>query len=395
MTKKFYNMTLQERLDALKPQYNQDLNQPLSFENVDTMIENAIGIYEIPLGVAQHFVINGKKRTIPMATEEPSVIAAASKAAKMLGNIASATLSHEMIGECIFDRNDALETYVRSSFSTLLEVAQQAHPSIVKRGGGLRRIDVKHTEHFTILHALIDTKEAMGANMVNTIMEALSNHLESAMQLQSHLNILSNLSLRSLVQASVHIPMDPEIGQAIHTASLIAQEDVYRAVTHNKGIMNGISAVVLATGNDTRAVEAGAHAYASLKGQYQPLSTWTYQDHALSGTIVLPIAVGTVGGTIKNHPKAQLALELLEQPTKIELMEIIAAVGLAQNFAALYALTTTGIQKGHMKLQLQAMCAQLNIPKAHHALIIETMIQNKTYAQSDALKLYQALKESL
>ncbi|CAM3704350.1 hydroxymethylglutaryl-CoA reductase, degradative [Erysipelothrix urinaevulpis] len=367
---KFYKRSIQERRQIIIDTFNHaDLFSSLHQDTYDNMIENAITTYEIPFGVAPGLIINNKSYVIPMATEEPSVIAAQANAAKIIamnGGLTAKVINKDMIGQLAFyNPKESFESILENELEVLFKIANDAKPSIVNRGGGLKKItwDTKHSDNngsFFIIYASIDTQEAMGANIVNTIMEALKNHLEPLFEQEATMAILSNLADESLVE--VECILDPStlknsetIADKIQEASAFAQVDPYRASTHNKGIMNGIDALTLVSGNDTRAIEAGVHAYAARSGYYKGLSQWQSINGKLHGTMTLPVSVGTVGGTIKLNPKAQLAHEILGRPTKEELMIIIAAVGLAQNFAALYALTTDGIQKGHMALQARAL----------------------------------------
>lgn len=387
--KKFYQKPIKERIKALKDaqiisQEQRDLllNESLDIasETGDNMIENYIGNYSLPLGTALNFVINGKERVIPIAIEEPSVIAAASFAGKIIarsGGFQTETKQRLMIGQVILKEVENIEKAKQVLIKHRQEIinrANQAHPSIVERGGGACEIEVRHipenledqTPEFLILHVHIDTKEAMGANMVNTMMESIAPYIESLTHGRALMKILSNYATQALTTARCEI--DPstlsvpglkgqEVAERIAEASMVAWVDPYRAVTNNKGVMNGIDGLIIASGNDWRATAAGIHTYASESGQYRSLTKWRLnsQTNQLEGQITLPLAVGTVGGSISFHPGAKLTHSILENPSAKELAQIIAAVGLGQNFAALRALVTEGIQKGHMALQAKSL----------------------------------------
>ena len=340
------------------------------------MVENQIEIYGLPYGIVPELIVNGKSYIVPMVTEEPSVIAAASYASKLI-NLAGGTTTiqkkREMIGAIAIVRSpltlDEVKAKLDKQKESLFMVANNTHPSIVKRGGGIRSVWVEEkssdNERFYIFYVSVDTQEAMGANMLNTILEALVSPIEEITEGESIMAILSNLATNSVVTAKCVLSPSildsktckgEEVLDRIILASEFSKADPYRATTHNKGIMNGIDSVVIATGNDWRAIESGAHAYASLSGQYQPLTQWTKDEEGnLVGTITLPLPVGTVGGSISIHPGAQFAHELLGHPSAVELAGIIASIGLAQNLAAVRALVTDGIQKGHMRLQAKSL----------------------------------------
>lgn len=381
---KFYQKSHEERKETLlnhpslsneaKERLKNGLSLPESVAG--QMVENQIEIYGLPYGIVPEFIVNGKNYIVPMVTEEPSVIAAASYASKLI-NLAGGTTTiqekREMIGEIAIVKSpltlEAVKAKLDEQKESLFTIANNAHPSIVKRGGGIRDIWVEEKstdkEQFYIFYVSVDTKEAMGANMLNTILESLVSPLEAMTEGESIMAILSNLATNSVVKAKCVLSprildtkttKGEEVVDRIVLASEFSKADPYRATTHNKGIMNGIDSVVIATGNDWRAIEAGAHAYASLSGQYQPLTNWTKDETGnLVGTITLPLPVGTVGGSISIHPGAQFAHELLGHPSAVELAGIIASIGLAQNLAAVRALVTDGIQKGHMRLQAKSL----------------------------------------
>jgi hydroxymethylglutaryl-CoA reductase len=336
----------------------------------DQIVENVIGIYTLPLGVGLNFQVNGVDRFIPMAVEEPSVIAAASNAARMVreGGGFQAKADESVMTTQIELRAIADETIARATLeaaqSVIMTLADQSVPRLKARGGGCRGMDVRPLgAGRMVVHLHIDCLNAMGANLVNTVAEAVAPHLAHMTGAKMGLRILTNLSDRRLVKSTCSVPFatldqDPALGaqiaHAIEAASRFAEDDVYRAATHNKGILNGIDPVVIATGNDWRGVEAGAHAYAARNGYYRPLATWRADDTALCGQLEMPMALGTAGGTLQVHPGARLALKILGVTEARTLAEIIASVGLAQNLAALRALATEGIQRGHMALHHRA-----------------------------------------
>lgn len=389
---KFYRKTQTERIEALKQaevisakDYEALQNKLLSLpvEVADRMIENVITKYELPFGIAMNFVVDGKDWLIPMVTEEPSVVAASSNSGKIVaqsGGFHTEMETRLLIGQIALQNvpnTEEAQVKIKQNEVALLELANAAHPSILNYGGGARKVEVRvlpadkeyDTPEFLVVHLFVDTGEAMGANIVNTMVEALAPYIEELVGGESLMNILSNYSTESLVTATCSI--DPQLlatrtmdGEAVRDRIVIATKlatiDPYRAVTHNKGVMNGIDAVLVATGNDWRAVEAGVHAYASKSGQYRSLTKWTKAENGhLKGEITLPISVGSVGGTLSIHPTAQLAYRLLGEPSAKELSQLLAAVGLAQNLAAVRALVTEGIQKGHMSLQARSLAIRV------------------------------------
>lgn len=375
----FYKLTPSERLQqagafaALSEDELATLGgEPgLSLGQADRMIENVVGVYGLPLGVATNFYINGRDYLIPMAIEEPSVVAGASYAARLVrqgGGFHTTSDAPVMIGQLqILDVADPAAGRMRllAAKEELLAAASAKDPVLAKLGGGARDIEVRLIPSspvgpMLVLHLLYDVRDAMGANAVNTALEALAPLVERIAGGRVALRILSNLAERRLARAWGVVPkqelalegLTAEQGvQRLLEAHAFAAADPYRAATHNKGIMNGIDAVVIATGNDWRAIEAGAHAYAARSGRYLPLSTWERNVTGdLVGSIELPMAVGIVGGATKAHPQARAALKLLGVSSARELAEVLAAVGLAQNLAALRALAMEGIQRGHMQL---------------------------------------------
>jgi len=348
----------------------------LSLAQADKMIENVVGAYGLPLGIATNFLVNGWDYLVPMVIEEPSVVAAASHAARLLrdgGGITAIATDPLMIGQVqllhVADPHGAAVALLAAK-AEVLALANQQDPLLVSVGGGARDMEVRVLEHtavgpMVVVHLIVDVRDAMGANAVNTMAEAVAPRLAEIARGEFRLRIISNLADKRLVRARGVVLQEAlatstlageQVVQGIVEAAAFAVADPYRAATHNKGIMNGIDAVVLATGNDWRAVEAGAHAYAARQGRYTSLSTWE-RDAAgnLVGTLELPLAVGIVGGATKVHPTARVALKVLGVKTARELAEVMAAVGLAQNLGALRALATEGIQRGHMALHARQM----------------------------------------
>ena len=380
----FYNMTLDERrakiMEALSSEsgiapapetLSPFIMGRLTPEIAMHMIENVIGTYDLPLGIGLNFVVNGRDVLVPMVIEEPSVIAGASFMAKLAragGGFIAETTEPLMIGQLQVLQIDNLHEAaqkVAEHKSELIEYVDSAESSLKSKGGGARDLEVRIIEEspiggFLVVHLIYDVRDAMGANVVNTACERLAPKVEAITGGKVHLRILSNLADRRIARAHCTILIKElafdnfsaeEVRDGIIAAYAFAAADPYRAATHNKGIMNGVDAVVIATGNDWRAVEAGAHAYAARSGKYTSLSTWNKdKDGNLVGTLEMPMAVGIVGGATKVHPTAQAAVKLMGVKTANELAEIIVSVGLAQNLAALRALATEGIQRGHMSL---------------------------------------------
>lgn len=381
---------------------------PLSI--ADQLTENVLSTFDLPFSLAPYFLINGRDYVLPMVTEEPSVVAAASFAAKLIqrsGGFTTQEHQRQMIGEIaltdVEDRNTASKRILEDK-ETLLQMANEAYPSIVKRGGGARDLWVENKGDFLIVYLAVDPKEAMGANMLNTMLEALTDRIQELSGGQALMAILSNLATRSLVSARCAIDFKAlsrnpeeaiEIAHRMELASQLAQVDPYRAATHNKGIFNGIDALVLATGNDWRAIEAGAHAYAAQSGSYKGLSHWTSQpkEKKLYGEITLPMPVATKGGSIGLNPTVQVSHRFLEEPSAIELAGIIASLGLAQNFAALKALVTTGIQAGHMKLQARSLALLAGAKEEEVPRLVSQLLENKPFNLEKAQTLLQELRK--
>lgn len=404
----FAKKSIQERLELVKSQAltsieakeSLEQNENLSLAVADQLSENVVGTFSLPYAVVPEVLVNGQEYTVPYVTEEPSVVAAASFASKIIkraGGFTAQVHQRQMIGQVALyqvpDRDKACQA-ILSQKAELLEQANQAYPSIVKRGGGARELTVEKISSeadFLVVYLHVDTQEAMGANMLNTMLEALKPSLEALSQGQSLMGILSNYATDSLVTATCRIAFRylsrqkdeaRELAEKMVLASQFAQADPYRAATHNKGIFNGIDALLIATGNDWRAIEAGAHAYASHDGAYyRGLSRWRIdlESEELIGEMTMPMPVATKGGSIGLNPRVVLSYELLGHPSAKELAQIIVSIGLAQNFAALKALVSTGIQHGHMKLQAKSLALLAGATEAEVSRLVESLIAEKTF----------------
>ena len=416
----FSKKSYQERLELLKaqallsPERQESLEQDeqMSVTVADQLSENVVGTFSLPYSLVPEVLVNGQEHTVPYVTEEPSVVAAASYASKIIkrtGGFTAQVHERQMIGQVALYQvaePDFAQEKIASKKAELLELANQAYPSIVKRGGGARDLHVEQIKgetDFLVIYLHVDTQEAMGANMLNTMLEALKPVLEELCQGQSLMGILSNYATDSLVTASCRIAFrylsrqkdqGREIAEKIALASQFAQVDPYRAATHNKGIFNGIDAILIATGNDWRAIEAGAHAFASRDGRYQGLSQWTLdlEREELVGQMTLPMPVATKGGSIGLNPRVALSHELLGNPSAKELAQIIVSIGLAQNFAALKALVSTGIQQGHMKLQAKSLALLAGASESEVAPLVERLIADKTFNLETAQRYLENLR---
>ena len=359
----------------------------LSPAAADRMIENVIGVFGLPFAVAPNFIVNGRETIVPLVVEEPSIVAGLAAAAgntRGQGGFDVHSDTSLLIGQvhvtAMRDVDHAVAA-VDNARKSLLRIASRVHPRLLERGGGVRDIETRLFElpdgqPLLALHVLVDTCDAMGANLVNSICEALAPEVESLTGGKVALRILSNLADRSLYTARATFAVPDAVRDAIVVANDIACVDPYRATTHNKGIMNGVDALAIATGNDWRAIEASAHAHAAADGQYRSLTRWRVDNSELVGELTLPLKVGTVGGTLSNNAAAELGLALTGVQSAHELAELMAAVGLAQNFAALRALVTSGIQAGHMKLHARSVAAAAGAPAAHFDVLVERLIQS-------------------
>jgi hydroxymethylglutaryl-CoA reductase len=375
----FYNLNLEDRRTKLASAGGLTADElaaldgeaGLSPSQAEAMIENVVGVFNLPIGVALNFIVNGREVLVPMAVEEPSIVAGASFMAKLAragGGFTAQTTAPEMIGQIqLLDVPDlpAARLALLEQKTALLAEAGEIDPVLKRLGGGPRDLEIRIIEQspigpFLVIHLIYDVRDAMGANAVNTACERLAPRVDAITGGRVHLRILSNLADRRLAQARVTIPLAElafddfpaeEVCKGIVEAWAFAAADPYRAATHNKGIMNGIDPILIATGNDWRAIEAGAHAYAARSGRYTSLSTWGMDNEGnLTGALEMPMAVGIVGGATKVNPAARAALKLMGVQSANQLAEIIVSVGLAQNLAALRALATEGIQRGHMSL---------------------------------------------
>ncbi|QSE76234.1 hydroxymethylglutaryl-CoA reductase, degradative [Lactococcus taiwanensis] len=411
MEKKFYQLTPAQRRATLNlSKKHQEIleNMALDADIANNLIENQISEFELPMGLARNFVVNGHTYQVPMVTEEPSVVAAASNGAKIAGEFTAEAIQRLMRGQIVFYDIQAPEKVLQKleeEEARIFQCAIEAYPSIVKRGGGLRHYATRifEEEKFLSVDFKIDVKDAMGANITNSILEGLSQLFrEWFPQEQILFSILSNYATESLVKVSCDIPVanlskegrGQEVAEKIVAASRFSKLDTYRATTHNKGIMNGINAVVLATGNDTRAIAAGIHAYAAKDGSYQGLGTWQTHNDKLHGELIVPLPVATVGGGVKVLPKAQTALEILGVKEAKILAQIIASVGLAQNLAALRALVSEGIQQGHMSLQARSLALSVGAKGEEVSKITARLRQEKIMNQAVAKNILEELRKN-
>ena len=410
----FYKLAPSKRLiavaeqAALGPQEIDQVEKGLSLDQADKMTENVIGLFQVPLGIATNFVIDGREVLIPMATEEPSVIAAASNGARMTreagGFFTSSTgpvMRAQIQATGIADPFSARQSILLHK-DELTRMANDKDPMLVKYGGGVKDIEVYVIDSkmgpMVVTHLIVDCRDAMGANAVNTMAEALAPRIEQITGGRVYLRIISNLADLRLVRAKAVFKAEEigghEVVDGILLAAELAQVDPYRAATHNKGIMNGVTAVVLATGNDTRAVEAGAHAFASSTGSYRSLTRYEKNsDGDLVGTIEMPVAVGLVGGATRVHPVAKTAVKILGVKSADDLSRIIASVGLCQNFAALRALASEGIQRGHMSLHAKNVAVQAGAKCDLIDIIAARMAAERRISVDRAVELMAELDE--
>jgi hydroxymethylglutaryl-CoA reductase len=427
----FYNLSPLERQHIvvdwaeLKPEQAASLEGALTLAQADKMVENAIGAYPLPLGIAANFLVNGRDVLVPMVIEEPSVVAGASFAAKLAragGGFHAETTEALMIGQIQvldLEEPEVAAGKLLAQKARLIELANRTDPIVVSLHGGARDIEARvlldsPLGPMLVVHLIYDCRDAMGANMVNTACEALAPLVEEITGGRVNLRILSNLADRRLARARCVIPAQALeisgekpgfsekpgflpgtlVAARIVEAYALAAIDPYRAATHNKGIMNGIDAVVIATGNDWRAIEAGAHAYAARDGRYRSLSTWALSpDGDLVGSLELPLAVGAVGGATRVHPAARLALQILGVTRARELAEIIAAVGLAQNLAAIRALATEGIQRGHMALHARQVAIAAGAAGDEVDQVAAFMVQERVIRADRAAELLVELRK--
>lgn len=400
----FYKMSFDERMNALVEHgildegdvdFLRSRKGGLPFEVADNMIENAIGVLELPLGLGLNFQIDGTDYVVPMSVEEPSVVAAVSHIAKLArasGGFETGYDASMMIGQIQVvgcDDWGAARQALEDHADELIAKANTFDPALVDCGGGAvgletRLLDEGEYRTMLIVHLLVDCVDAMGANAINTMVEGIAEDVERLTGGSVFLRILSNLADRRVARATVRLPVESlawrgysgeDVAEGIELASEFASKDPYRAATHNKGIMNGVSSVAIATGNDWRAIEAGAHAFAARDGRYGPLATWHVEGGHLVGEIEIPLAVGIVGGPIKIHPTVQLAHRILRIESAGELARVMAAVGLAQNLGALKALATEGIQRGHMSLHARSVAATAGATDAELDACVEALVE--------------------
>jgi hydroxymethylglutaryl-CoA reductase len=412
----FYKLTPKQRIQYVKDfadltdEEAELLQSPssLELELADRMIENVVGTFSLPLGVAMNFLINGKDYLIPMAIEEPSVVAAATYAAKMArkkGGFFTSSTEPVMIGQVqAVDISDpfAAKMKILAAKKKILQKANEQDPMLVSVGGGAKDLDARvidaKTGPMVITELHVDCRDAMGANAVNTMAEAVAPMIERIAGGRVYLRIISNLAVKRLARAYTVVAKEEVGGEGvvdgIVEAYNFAAADPYRAATHNKGILNGIIGVVIATGNDHRAIEAGAHAYASRTGNYSPLSHWEKnRDGDLEGSLELPMAVGLIGGATKVHPVAKVVLKILGVKTANELGEVMAAVGLAQNLGALRALAHEGIQRGHMSLHARNVAITAGASGGLIELIVEKMVEERKVRMDRAKELLEEYKK--
>jgi hydroxymethylglutaryl-CoA reductase len=419
----FYRLPPRERLQALHESgglssADADIyaSDGLDLAAADVMVENVISTFRLPNAVACNLTINGVDRLVPMVVEEPSVVAAVSNMARVVrcaGGFEAEADPSVMIGQiqlpAVADP-DAVAERLRAALPALRALGEGVHPRLVERGGGLVGFEVRTVrydepgrpaEDMVVLHVLLDCVDAMGANMINTLCEHLAPHVEAITGCPVGLRILSNLADRRLTRARCAIPFaqlaaDADDGRAVAegvaAAWRFAWADPYRAATHNKGILNGIDALALATGNDWRAIEAGAHAYAARDGQYRPLSRWEVRDGALHGALELPMQVGTVGGPIRVHPTVQANLRLLRCDGARDLAAVAAAVGLAQNLGALRALAVEGIQAGHMRMHARTVAATAGAHGDEIARVTAALVEARDFSVDRAAAILASLR---
>ena len=420
----FYRKSVEER--RVLVQENSDLTNEdmtywsadaLSIETASLMIENVVGTFGLPLAIGVNMTINDQDVLVPMVVEEPSILAAVSNMSKLIrqsGGFQTTSTNSDMIGQIQIpnvDNPDYVVNILQANTTELIVAANSITPNLIERGGGIRRMEYRTVQYdeegetpqtMVVVHFIMDCVDAMGANMINTVAEYLAPTIEQLTGYDVNLRILSNFATERLAKAVCNIPVNllgntPEEGLAIAKGIIDAYQfayaDPWRAATHNKGIMNGIDSVVIATGNDWRAIEAGAHAWASRSGQYRSLTQWRLHEGHLIGILEMPMQVGTVGGCIRNHPQVQTNMKLLGNPKAQKLAEIIVAVGLAQNLGALNALSTEGIQRGHMKMHARNIALQAGATLEEVPQVVEILSQKHRFSISEAAAALKKLRE--
>jgi len=422
----FYKLPLKKRRDTVgqladlcETERATLQSEALTPENADLMVENVIGTFALPLAVGVNFQINDVDTVIPMVIEEPSVVAAVSNMAKLVrrsGGFHAEVDPSIMIGQIQLmnvTHPDICVSSLQAQLPRLEEIAAGIHPRLKERGGGLRGMKIRRIRYdedgsdvveMVVVHFYLDCVDAMGANMVNTVAERLAPHIEAITGERVGLRILSNLASRRLARARcrinpAHLSINnipgEQVAEGISNAYRFAWADPWRAATHNKGVMNGIDAVALATGNDWRAIEAGAHAWAARDGQYRSLTSWKIDSEGhLNGFIELPIQVGTVGGAVRSHPTVATNLKILGMPRAGRLSEIMAVVGLAQNLGALRALATEGIQRGHMRMHARNIAVQVGATPTEVPLVVEVLCQKQEWSMLEAREALSKIRNN-
>ena len=413
----FYKLSMKERRNLLAALIKLNESNLKILENlgyftetqIDTLIENVIGSFQLPIGIATNFKVNNRDYIIPMVTEEPSVIAAASKAAKIArkhGGFRSEEVRSVMISQIQITNLKNFELAKENldkNKQEILKIANEQDPFLIELGGGAFDYEVRELDtrkgRMLIIHLLVDVLDAMGANVVNTMAESISPYIEEISEGKVYLRIVSNLATHRIAKSKATFDKEllggEEVVEGILNAYEFALSDPYRATTHNKGIMNGIVALTLATGNDSRAIEAGAHAYASIKGTYSPLTRFTKDSGGnLIGEIEIPLSLGIIGGMTKNHPMASLSLKILGVRTANELSQVAAALGLAQNVAALRALASEGIQKGHMVLHSRNIAKLAGVPDELVEKIANILVKDKKIRIDYAKQILKRIKKN-
>jgi len=414
----FYKLTTAQRQDLLRERFglsDDDIaallgDGGLGLDRASLMVENCVGVFSLPIGLGLNFVINDTPYIIPMVVEEPSVVAAVSNSAKVVAELggfpADADEGHMIAQVQLVNLTDTAGATdaIEAGKLQLLALANSKNPGMVKRGGGALDLEVRSFEtepDMLVVHLIVDCVDAMGANAVNSMAEGIAPLLESITGGRSCLRILSNLADRRCARASCAVPIEAlgtstmsgrEVAQGIVDAYRFAHVDPYRAATHNKGIMNGIDAVAIATGNDWRSVEAGAHAFAARDGQYRSLTRWFIDDDKLCGSIELPMAVGIVGGSTGVHPTIVVLRKLLNVHSAAELAMVMAVTGLAQNLGALRALASEGIQRGHMTLHARQAALAAGVDSEHVAKVASVLVENGDIRTEAARKLWKSMK---
>ncbi len=418
----FHKLPRQQRLDFVSAWGGLDESRRraiesggLDLEAADRMIENVVGRLTLPMGVGLNLVINGRDRLLLMALEEPSVVAGLSHAAKLLregGGVRVETTEPVMIAQIqVLDVDpDQASDILRAAKNEMLARANQVDPVLVRVGGGARDMEVRVLSPagaddplgpMVVVHLLVDVRDAMGANAVNSMAETLAPFVEELTGGRVRLRILSNLADRRIVRVEGRVPVSAlsgrgqdamDVAEGIVEASVFAERDPYRAATHNKGIMNGVDAVLLASGQDFRAVEAGAHAYAARSGRYRALAVWRLEGETLVGRLEMPMAVGTVGGVVKTHPAVAAALDVMEVEGAADLAALVGAAGLAQNLAALRALASEGIQRGHMRLHARNLAVAAGANPDEVGAVVDWMVGRDCVTASGAVEALDALR---